>query len=385
MEKKYRLLILIVLIGETIQEKSKWKIVSDSSNYFSTIKKEKIAVVIFFNLKECGCGERLMSNLKILENFEVVKKNEIDLNMVDYGDNEILKKYYNFTNQSYFYLFIKGRMLELFEFEELLDEENGIEKIKEFLMEKVNFVKEVKNMEEIEELLEKKGRVFVYLGEKNENFEIFHDFSQSFVEEEFYFSSEKNLKKKIFEKYSNEDSEGDVIVYLKDKKFLSEVDNETLDYLTVFEFKNLKNFYLMQKIPRIQSCAETNNLLKNLIHDNMKVVLYFTEGIENPEVNKIFENSVRNSPKSFIFAKCKVNDVHFGDLVNFVFKNNYQIKQNSLSIIHFTSGFIHLEHLTEAFSEANVSDFLKNFYLKNKNLFHSSIMEFENKLKNKEL
>lgn len=367
--------LLSVEVG--IKKNDTWKIIQNPKTFFSEIKKKKISIVIFTNLENSQNVDLFEKKLNDLENNKIVKEKNIGLFTVDYHKHNFFKNHFELQNGNYLSLFIEDKKFNLFEFDDYFDSEEILEKINEFLEDKLNdIIYPLDNMTELELILNEKKIIGIYLGKKNKDFQIVYNLALKFISNfKFVFSEDKNLKKKIFKKYTKDLPDKNVFVILRHKSLINKFDSENLILFSDFEKLKLKDFFILEKLPKILNCKKAN-FIKDLVHSKKKLIFHLKDWPFDQEKNNIFENFILRAPKKFIFASCGRDDLLSRKLLAFLIPLKKNLK-NTIHLIYFENGKINIQYFNSEYNFYNIQKFVYQFYIDNQNLFELQIKEFE--------
>lgn len=386
MLKKYLFILSIIsnVFLIKIKRNDKWEIIKTGKEYYKKKNEKIISVIIFTNFQEKENVDLFEKKIKKLQEKKIIQEKNIGLYIIDYHKDDFFKDHFDLENGNYLNLFIHNKKFDLFEFDEIFHSDEILVKINEFIEERVNSVIPVlETMSDFERVLGDKKIVGVYLGEKNNDFNNIYNLAlEFFLEFDFFFSEERKLKKKIFERYNKKIQKKNLFVIIRHKSLLTNFDSEPLIFFSSFEKKKLKDFLIYEKSSKLQNCKKTS-YMHDLIHLNKKIIFYYEKNPLEKKKEKIFEKFLLQMPKKFIFTKCKKNDLFSKN--SFLAPTKNDLKK-SLQIVYYQNGKIHYKYMNRDFNVENINSFVFNFYVNNRNLFDVGIKEFDLKYDfNKEL
>ena len=370
-------------------ESASWEIVHQSRDYFSKIKNHNYVIFIFINSEKCqNCQDIIINKLKKLEEHSIVLDNKIDLNILDYSKNVFFKNHHDFRNESHFFLCIKNKIFELFEFEEFLHTDELYIKTIDFLEDKIGgIIKHLSNLQQTEIQLNEFKKIGIYLGKKNNNFKSFKELANNYLDFNFYYSNDEIFKSKLLLNYGSKIAlKEDVFIILKHRNLKTKFDPKKLTIFKNFQKKNLKRFFLLEKNEKLQNCTKKLSVVKELFQENIKIILYVTDFPLNELKNKAFEEFVEKAPKEFVFVRCGIRDLHMNKILNlFVISQNHILPQN-IHLLYLSRASVQVRYYKDEFEVDKIMGFFRNFYRSNSYLFEMPIQEFESEsFKNKDL
>lgn len=346
------LLQIFALITKSSQEIN-LQIIKSRSEYFSLIKDNNIIVSLLISKKE---------NLEEIKNFlknEILDFKEMKFMVVFYEEFPWLKKNLKLEDKDYLYIFVNRKKTEFEDFNDLLKTRKNI-KLMKFLENKINTknenLKEIKELLNLERMMEKKGGNFIlYLGKENKNFTNYKKLSLN-EKTKFYFNLDKNQKKVFFLNHNIKEKSlnNDIMIIFKN----GSINKKSIYYFENPEFTKLSEFLYFKKNSKLRNCKEIQEIIKSFYSFGFPILLYSQKG-NSQKKEKEYLKALNFLPKNIIFLKCDFLNEKMNLLQNLVFKNLKVIEEDNLYLVFLDAKKkINVRKFEKSFNFGNIINFV---------------------------
>lgn len=367
----FKFLILLFLIALKSSLKTEWEEIDKETGFFPRLPSQNFNLVIFTN----GSSEKIINELKNFEKEELLINEKVDLIFIDIVKTPFYKKFYDLVDDKNFLYFFIGNNLSIFEnFDHLVNKNNFYEKTYEFVSETINSVlKKIDNFDLLEKEIKEKNIIGIYLGD-SDDFEIFQNFSTKNFGFSFFYSFDKELKQKIFKKYSPSKiiPEKNSFIIIRSEKLINEFDNKKLVIFTDLKKEYyLKQFFNFEKKPKFQNCQSSNKIIDSIFYNSEVLLLQINSKIENSLKIKEFEKAIKKLPKKLNFSICNIEDENTNHYLQLFLRSGVSFNPEMVYIIYISpSRNVKILQFADLV-DYKIVDFVHEFYRRNYFLFES--------------
>ena len=346
-------LILILKVDLVEWKYSKLRFTEFSKTYNHT--PYDFSILLVLNTFRCfNCKEILFHQLRKLKYDDIVKNNNIGLGfaLATSKDEEYCKIRGDLViDDKKVYLYLATPLIIEFKgFNDYLYSDNLYEKTIKFVRSYLKITNEIESLEEFNNLYNTKKLIFVYLGRDNLNYEKYMGFirkdiilmdASNFNTHSFYFSFNKNLRKKILKQFKYKDNGKDIVGVFRHDSLFNKYDNENLIVLNNFRSKYVLWRYLRNlQYNKVRTYEKDirlfidgkpslsrsfSDLVQKLMRHKMTAVVYFSPNDSITKLRSEFEKALHLIPKIIPMAICNTSDQI---RIHIVFKLKNLVEEN---------------------------------------------------------
>ena len=190
-------------------------------------------------------------------------------------------------------------------FEDYMNTNELYDKSLSFLNNVINNVnKEIVSLNELQEIIEDKGIVGLYLGKENKNYMRYYDLAIRNYNFDFYMSFDESLKEEILKNY-NVTADKDVFLVLRSKENIDHYDkNQAVPFTEFHSEILLKKFFEFERYPKLRDCTWNRQNVEELFFKRHFMMLYISGDEDNSQNRWNFESAVEYLPKRMIYSTC---------------------------------------------------------------------------------
>lgn len=372
MVKGKNLLILIISINLIDSKIAEWEEIVKQDGFFSRLLDQNFVLVLSSTENN---QKKILRDLDNLQNRDFVKENNVDLVFLDSNKTSFFKKHYDLETDTNLFFFTRNQLVVLENFQNLSSEENILETVSDFVEKNIKSVSiQLKNLDQVENLVENKKMIGIYLGAKNENYNSFYNLAIDNIDFNFYFSSDEELKEKIYKRYSLEDTpKNDTFVILRHQELITDFDQEELvSFDKLSSDFEIDQFFKYERYPKLRDCSFNSLNVDNLFLKREKMLLFITdENDDNEEKNNnIFYESLKMLPKRLIYSKCDIQNDNMNHYLTIFMRGGHIMEPNKIYIVYASlSNKIKVTIFDKDFNTRNITNFVFEFYQKNRSQF----------------
>lgn len=147
-------------------------------------------MVAYFNPKTCPhCQKNTLAALSGLHKEELFQKENIQTLYMDYLKQDFFGSHYDLTEKQYLFFFVRNQIQKFEVFDELMGQASLYSKVLEFVQQVVSdVVIPIRSLEEVEQILEDKKIVGIYLGQQGKSWRKYYDLAIRNFSFDFYSS-----------------------------------------------------------------------------------------------------------------------------------------------------------------------------------------------------
>lgn len=310
--KSFRFFLLSIIIAFAICN-IEINFPENQDEYFTLLwKKEHILVGYYNSTQSPNYKTHFQSIFNSLSQSHLLHKWDFILMLADVSKIPMLYNHYSMTSLPNLYYFIRRQLLKCEDFSTEFDKSilhQTPEKISQFSEDFVHgkiseISKEINSLEQLNYLLDESKILGVFLGQKNEHYDLFEKWAAKNFNFDFYHSFSIELKELLFvDKRATLPTKTPLFAIIRSDDLLTALDDQKIVYSTDFNSENsLSMFFDFERYPKLMDDSWGNNITHLLFFKDEKLLLYIDSENSDRDDFNIFERAVAVLPKKFVFS-----------------------------------------------------------------------------------